>query len=146
VEAIIFIGIQGSGKSSFYRQRFSNTHMRINLDMLKTRNREQMFLKVCFDAKQPFVIDNTNVTEATRAPYIAQARSAGFRVIGYFFQTTLKEALGRNRQRTGKAVISIPGVAATYKRLQIPKLGEGFDELYCVSINERNEFIVERMG
>jgi transcriptional regulator with XRE-family HTH domain len=37
VEAIIFVGIQASGKSTFYRERFFDTHLRINLDMLKTR-------------------------------------------------------------------------------------------------------------
>jgi hypothetical protein len=58
MEAIIFIGIQGLGKSSFYRERFFNTHIRINLDMLKTRRREQLLLQACLNAKQPFVVDN----------------------------------------------------------------------------------------
>ena len=39
MQAVIFIGIQGSGKTTFYRDRFFNTHFRINLDMLKTRHR-----------------------------------------------------------------------------------------------------------
>lgn len=62
MEAIIFIGIQGAGKSTFYRHHFFNTHIRINLDMLKTRHREQIFLQACLEAKQPFVVDNTNPT------------------------------------------------------------------------------------
>jgi predicted kinase len=41
MEAVILIGIQGSGKSTFCRERFFNTHIRINLDMLKTRHRER---------------------------------------------------------------------------------------------------------
>lgn len=28
MEAIIFVGIQGAGKSTFYRDRFFNTHIR----------------------------------------------------------------------------------------------------------------------
>ena len=39
-ECIIFVGIQGSGKSTFYKENFFKTHVRINLDMLKSRNRE----------------------------------------------------------------------------------------------------------
>jgi predicted kinase len=35
MEAVIFVGIQGSGKSTFYNERFVDTHIRINLDMLK---------------------------------------------------------------------------------------------------------------
>jgi hypothetical protein len=36
MEAIILIGIQGAAKSTFYRDRFFDTHVRINLDMLKS--------------------------------------------------------------------------------------------------------------
>ena len=41
MEAVVFMGIQGSGKSSFFRERFFSTHFHISLDLLKTRNREQ---------------------------------------------------------------------------------------------------------
>lgn len=47
MEVIILIGIQGSGKSSFYKARFADTHVRINLDMLKTRHREKLFFDAC---------------------------------------------------------------------------------------------------
>lgn len=43
-EAVIFVGVQGSGKSTFYRERFFDTHVRINLDMLRTRLKEQLLL------------------------------------------------------------------------------------------------------
>jgi predicted kinase len=36
MEAVLLVGIQGAGKSTFYQQRFFDTHVRINLDMLKT--------------------------------------------------------------------------------------------------------------
>jgi hypothetical protein len=32
MEAVIFIGIQGTGKSSFYLEQFFHTHVRINSD------------------------------------------------------------------------------------------------------------------
>jgi hypothetical protein len=44
MEAIIFIGLQGLGQSTFYRERFFMTHARISLDMLKTRHREQKLI------------------------------------------------------------------------------------------------------
>jgi hypothetical protein len=47
MEAVIFIGLQAAGKSSFYLDRFFNTHIRINLDMLKTRHREQLIFQAC---------------------------------------------------------------------------------------------------
>ena len=55
------MGIQGAGKSTFFKERFFDTHVRINLDMLKTRHREAILLDACIRAKQRFVVDNTNV-------------------------------------------------------------------------------------
>src|SRR5215468_2175144 len=77
MEAVILIGIQGTGKSTFCRERFFSTHIRLNLDMLRTRHRENLLFKACLDAKQPVVIDNTNVGAVERAGYIADARAAG---------------------------------------------------------------------
>jgi predicted kinase len=143
VEAVVFVGIQASGKSSFYRARFFDTHLRINLDMLKTRHREQLLLHACIEAKQPFVVDNTNPTVEERAPYIELARAGGFRVVGYYFNSQPKEALARNNQRTGRARIPEKGILGTYKRLRAPTRKEGFDELYHVCIDEKGYFVAE---
>jgi predicted kinase len=142
MEAVIFVGIQGAGKTTFYRERFSETHVRISLDLLKTRNREQAFLQTCLQTGQPFVIDNTNVKGAERAIYIERAKTAGFRVTGYFFETSIRDALRRNKLRSGRAVIPAPGVIGTFKRLQRPSLQEGFHELYLVSRDEHDQFVI----
>ncbi|MBN1310919.1 MAG: AAA family ATPase [Anaerolineae bacterium] len=143
MEAIILIGIQAVGKSTFYRQRFEDTHVRINLDMLKTRHRECILLEACIAAKQPFVVDNTNVTMADRARYITPAKAAGFRIVGYYFRSGLHEAIRRNRQQTAQKIIPEKGIAGAHKRLQLPSLEEGFDELYYVAIDGENTFAVE---
>jgi len=142
LEAVILIGIQGVGKTTFYRERFFDTHARISLDVLKTRNRERAFLQTCLSTGQAFVVDNTNVRAAERAMYIEAARHAGFRVSGYFFDTPVREALRRNRQRAGKAKIPVPGVLGTFKRLERPTPAEGFDELFVVSRDERDRFVI----
>ena len=142
MEAVIFIGIQGSGKSTFFRERFFDTHVRINLDMLRTREREQILFSACLAARQPFVIDNTNPTKADRARYIPAARAAGFRVIAYFFQSTVREAIQRNNQRKLKAKIPPMAIAGTFKKLQPPALDEGFDEIFTVSISPESNFII----
>lgn len=143
MEAVIFAGIQASGKSSFYRERFFDTHLRINLDMLKTRHREDLLLRACIDAKQPFVVDHTNPSVVERARYIEAARAGGFRVVGYYFHSSVKEALARNARRTGKTRIPEKGIFGTYKRLQVPILEEGFSLLYHVHIDDAGRFVVE---
>ena len=142
MEAVVFVGIQATGKSTFYRERFFNTHIRINLDMLRTRHRERLLVEACIAAKQPFVVDNTNVRIAERARYIVAARTARFRVAGYVFHSHPGEALQRNQQRTGVRVIPEKGIWGTYKRLEVPTFEEGFDSLYDVHINGANEFVV----
>ncbi len=102
MELIILVGIQGSGKSTFYQERFFKTHLRINLDMLKTRRREYAVFHACLEVNQRMVIDNTNPSRAERARYIIPARQAGFRVVGYYFLSRFEAALARNNQRRGK--------------------------------------------
>lgn len=143
MQAIIFIGIQASGKSTFFQQRLFHSHLRLNLDMLKTRHREQILLRACLEAKQPFVIDNTNTTRADRAKYISAAKEAGFSVVGYYFQSKLQDAIERNQQRSGKALIPVKGIMATHRKLELPSLDEGFDQLFYVAINDDDEFVVQ---
>jgi predicted kinase len=76
MQAIIFVGIQATGKTTFYNQRFLNTHVRISLDLLKTRNRETKFLETCILTQQRFVVDNTNPTVEVRKRYIDLAQKA----------------------------------------------------------------------
>jgi predicted kinase len=142
MEAVIFVGIQGSGKTTFYLERFFDTHVRISLDMLRTRQREQFLLAACLQAKQPFVIDNTNPLPADRARYIGRAHAAGFRVIAYSFQTVLRDAIRRNNQRRGKQKIPVPALASTLRKLCPPTLEEGFDAVYTVTISSENKFEV----
>lgn len=143
MEAVIFIGIQATGKSTYYKDKFFKTHIRINLDMLKTRNREDIFLDACMKAKQPFVVDNTNPSVVDRKKYIDIAKSAKFKVIGYYFQSNIAEAIKKNERREGKEHVPIAGIKNTHAKLQLPSLDEGFDELYYVRIDEENKFVIE---
>ena len=145
MEAVIFVGIQASGKSTFYRECFFDTHVRINLDMLRTRYREDLFLQACIAGKQRFVVDNTNVLAEERAKYIKLAKAARFRVVGYFFLTHVRDALERNEQRIGKSVIPPKGLVGTYKRLEVPIRAEGFDALFRVQIGAGSEFVIDEL-
>ncbi len=139
---LIFCGIQASGKSTFYKQNFFNSHLRISLDLLNTRNREKRFLELSFETNQKIVIDNTNITIKERKKYIDLAKEHNYKIIGYYFQSKIKDCIARNDTRTGKEKIPTKGIAGTFGRLEKPSFEEGFEELYFVSLQE-NEFLVD---
>jgi predicted kinase len=134
MEAVIFCGLQGSGKTTLYRDRFLETHVRISMDLLRTRAREADLLTWCLRTHTRFVVDNTNPTAADRARYIQPAREEGYRVIGYLVDAEAHEALARNAGRSGKARIPERGVAGTARRLIRPAPEEGFDELWHATV------------
>lgn len=144
MEAILLIGIQGAGKSTFFRERFFDTHVRINLDMLKTRRREELLVKACLEGGQAFVVDNTNPLPADRSRYIQPARAAGFRVVGYFFEVALREAMQRNNLRSGKQKVPEVAVAAAFKKIVAPAPEEGFSEIYRVRVSVAGEFTISQ--
>jgi predicted kinase len=130
MEAVVLCGVQGSGKTTLYRDRFVETHVRVSMDLLRTRGREEAFLRLCLESGQRFVVDNTNPTSTDRRRYIEPAAAAGFRVIGYLVEVDRSLALARNAGRTGRARVAVSGVLGTERRLLRPTLEEGFDELW----------------
>lgn len=140
--AVILIGLQASGKSTFYQEHFTDTHVRVNLDTLHTRNKERLLIEECIASGKSFAVDNTNPTALDRARYITPAKAAGYRIIGFFFKSVLSECMARNRSRTGKERIPDVALAATSNKLEIPAWPEGFDALYYVSIGNGN-FVME---
>ncbi|MDA0179877.1 ATP-binding protein [Solirubrobacter phytolaccae] len=128
MEAVIFSGLQAAGKTTLYRDRFLETHARIAMDLLRTRAREAALMRVCFETRTPFVVDNTNPTAADRARYLKPAREAGFRVIGYLVEADYAVAASRNLART--RTVPAAGLRDAARRFVRPAPDEGFDELW----------------
>jgi AAA domain len=146
VEAIVFCGIQASGKTTFYVQRYLHTHVRISLDVLRTRHRERLLLDACVEAGQRFVVDNTNATRRDRERYVAPAREAGFRAVACLFDAHPREAIARNQARPPEQRIPVPGIYGARKRLEPPSADEGFDELLRVTIVPDGRFAIAPLG
>jgi len=132
-EAIIFIGLQGSGKTTYFLDNFATTHQHVSRDIQQTAEREAAVIRECLRSGLSFAVDNTNATRALRAPYIREAKAAGFRVLCYFFDTPVRTAIGRNNHRKDKKPIPVPAILRTAKRLEPPDMEEGFDEVQTVS-------------
>ena len=136
-------GVQGSGKTTLYRERFFDTHVRVSMDLLRSRAREAAFLTLCLETGQRFVVDNTNPTPADRRRYVEPARAAGFRVIVYLVEVDRSLALARNAERAGRARIPVAGVVGTDRRLLRPTPEEGFDELWHATATAEGGWRVE---
>ncbi len=128
MEAVILCGLQGSGTTTLFRDRFIETHVRVSMDLLRTRAREAAFLKACLDTKQPFVVDNTNPTVAERARYVAPAREAGFKVVAYLVEVDHAVAAAQNEARA--RAVPPAGLRDVARRLIRPAPEEGFDEVW----------------
>lgn len=146
-ECVILVGLQGSGKTTFYNERFADTHVHVSKDDFPhARNRDERQRRLIDDALasgRSVVVDNTNPTPAVRAPVIAAARAKGAAVVGYYFDVPVRLALMRNRARQGRARVPDVALFATAKRLSPPSRGEGFDRLYRVSYTETGEVRVD---
>jgi predicted kinase len=137
-ELVIFVGLQASGKSTFFRERFAATHEHVSKDLLrnnKNPNRRQaQLIEASLKEGSPVVVDNTNPTVEDRRIFIESGRRYGARIVGYFFDSTVRQCVERNRLRAGKARVPDVAIYATAKKLVPPSCSEGFDELFRVRL------------
>jgi len=136
-ELLIFVGLPGSGKSTYYFSHFARTHVHVSKDLLpNVRNRESRQSAMIEDALasgKSVAVDNTNPSAAIRAPLIAMGKRHGVRIIAYYFDCSVKTALMRNQQREeGRGRVPKVAIFVTRKKLQPPALDEGFDEVHLV--------------
>jgi predicted kinase len=135
-ELVILVGLPGSGKSTFYAQRFAASHALVSRDVLRRsgqseRRQDELIHRALRDGKS-VVVDNTHVTEKDRAALIALGRSRGARITVYLFDSTARECVARNRGREGVARVPPIAIFAGARRLVRPHYGEGFDQLFLV--------------
>jgi predicted kinase len=140
VELVVFVGLQASGKSTFFRERFAQTHQHISKDLFphnRNKNRRQEhLLHAALSAGRSVVVDNTNPTPEDRRPLVRIGQGYGAMVLGYYFDASVSECLRRNEMREGKARVPDVAIYATAKKLVAPSIEEGFDELLRVRLND----------
>ncbi|MCT7967257.1 ATP-binding protein [Laspinema sp. D1] len=140
IEIIIFIGLQGAGKSTFYRTHFAETHALVSKDLMRNNKRparRQAFLIAeHLKAGTSLVVDNTNPTRGDRQDIIEIAPDYQAKIIGYYFDSQIADCLTRNRQREGKARVPDYALYMTRNKLVPPDYSEGFHRLFQVKIAE----------
>lgn len=146
MEVVVFVGLQGSGKTTFYRHRFGATHVLVSKDLLRNNRRPQrrqmQLIEEALRDGRPVVVDNTNPTVEDRAAIIELARRHEARVVGIHFDSPFEDCLERNAGRSGKAKVPTVALLCTRGRMQVPTMQEGFDRLDRVVLTRSGEFIV----
>jgi predicted kinase len=135
-ELVVLVGLPGAGKSTFFRQRFAETHTHVSKDLLRNNaqptRRQEILIAEALAAGRDVVVDNTNASRAERASLLALARAAGARAIAYLFDCHPRDCLARNNERTGRARVPPVAIYATARRLTPPTVDEGFAEVHTV--------------
>ncbi len=145
-ELVILAGLQASGKSTFFRERFAATHEHVSKDLFrnnKNRNRRQaQLIAAALKEGSPVVVDNTNPTLEDRRAIIELGRAFGARIVGYYFESDVRRCIERNRLRKGREKVPDVAIYATASKLVPPSYSEGFDELLHVRMTDDSSFEV----
>ena len=168
IELIVLVGIQASGKTTFYRRHLAETHLHVSLDNWRgksgVRRRERTAILACLrqaaasgGRTRGLVIDNTNTTTDARKRYFEHAsefqRESGVAtaVRCLFFDADLASCLRRNADRPKEAPAGVPyyvppaAIRSFAARLQPPGYAEGFARISRVRIAEGGDFEIEEV-
>lgn len=131
---IIMVGMPGSGKTSYVLKHLRNTHIRLNLDTIKNRDKERSLFFACLAARVNIVIDNTNMSREERARFLPFAIACGYTTCVVYIDVPVEVCRERSTQRvTNERRNPIPDKAfnGMISRFQMPdKDLEAFDFLY----------------
>lgn len=137
LELVILVGLQASGKSTYYRENFASTHVHVSKDLMpNARNRDAKQIALIEEALRhgrSVAVDNTNPTPAVRAPLIALGKRYDAHLVACYFETNVKDSVSRNRKRAGKARVPDVAIFTTAKKLVPPTFAEGFDEVRVIA-------------
>jgi predicted kinase len=142
----ILIGLQASGKTTFYQQALAPEYVHVSKDnwpnARRRQERQMRLVEEALAAGLNVAVDNTNPTPEEWRPLAEVARRHGAKVVGYWFPPDVGGSLRRNATRTGRKRVPDVGIFATKKRLRRPRRSDGFDELYEVRIDGEGGFHV----
>ncbi|MGW0393465.1 AAA family ATPase [Streptomyces sp. NPDC003042] len=147
VDVAVLVGLQASGKSTFYEQRLSGQYELVSKDRFPrgARNKQQRQMRLVGEllaAGRPVAVDNTNPSPEEWAPLVELAHAHGATVTAYWFPPDAAGSLRRNAARGGHDRVPDVGVLATLKRLRKPSPADGFDVVHAVRFDGRGGFEV----
>lgn len=148
-DLILICGIPASGKTYLTQHRYCD-RIRLNRDDIRFSHKrmiscgqtwtqsdfdlglekifsdyEMKLLRYHLQKGQKIVVDNTNVTQTRRKPYIEVAKTLGKTLGILFLNSPIELCLARNRNRANVIPESI--VRKYNDDIELPQIDEGFD-------------------
>ncbi|MFD7702775.1 AAA family ATPase [Streptomyces caelestis] len=143
----VLVGLQASGKSTFYGQCLRDRHELVSKDLFprsarRKQARQMSLVERALAAGRSVAVDNTNPSPEEWAPLVEAGRAHGATVVAYWFPPDLPGSLRRNAARTGRARVPDVGILATARRLRQPSRRDGFDAVFAVRFDGNEGFDV----
>jgi bifunctional polynucleotide phosphatase/kinase len=129
-DMIIFVGMPGSGKSTFYKE-YLNTlnYIHISQDILKTKQKVLKAISISIDKGESMCIDATNPTLEGRQVFYDLANKHGYSVTVVYF---IRDGRGWNDLRKDNRVSTIV-YHIYFKKLDPPTENNTPGKLYMIS-------------
>ena len=135
---VIFCGLQASGKSTFFETQFHKEDwVYISKDQMPRKNKQKRQMDELYHALRQgsnVIVDNTNPTVEDRAAIIELGREYKARMVCYYFRSDIDDCWERNLKRGGKACVPKVALLSCAKKMQRPRLEEGFSTVFDVRL------------
>jgi predicted kinase len=143
----VLVGLQASGKSTFYRRRLHAGHVLVSKDLFPRgarhkQARQMRLVTEALAAGRSVAVDNTNPSPDEWGPLVEAGHAHGATVTAYWFPPDPAGSLRRNALRTGRDRVPDVGVHDTLRRLRRPSPADGFDAVFTVRFDGRGGFEV----
>ncbi|KAM3069449.1 DNA kinase/phosphatase Pnk1, variant 2 [Clarireedia jacksonii] len=137
-DVILFVGSPGAGKSTFYwKQLEPLNYVRVNQDILKTRDKCIKVAGELLGAGKSVVVDNTNADREVRSKWIALAakHSVPIRCVHFLAGAQICEhndavrALNGTMNPENRSILPKLAFTSFSSRYQKPEMTEGFQDI-----------------
>lgn len=131
-QMIVMVGFPASGKSSYVQEHYKNSHVRVNLDTIKKRDKERTILTAILSTGVNVVIDNTNLTIEHRKRYTDMAKDYGYSVTALCIDVPAAECISIDNKRHKSEKVGTRWINALVRSYELVNEYEDFEDVIVI--------------